>query len=54
VEGSANLRTNANWEQLAVILDDGLHDWHAAWIDALVTKHEHEGRPAEEEAPAGD
>jgi hypothetical protein len=51
VEGSANLRTNANWEQLAVILDDGLHDWHAAWIDALVTKHEYDGRAAEEAPP---
>ena len=35
-EGSANLRANRNREQLAVIRDRPLHDWHAAWIDALV------------------
>lgn len=33
-EGSANLRTNKNVEQLSVIMDRPLHDWHAAWIDA--------------------
>ncbi len=32
-EGSANLRTNGNIEQFALINDAGLHDWHAAWID---------------------
>jgi hypothetical protein len=36
-EGSANLRTNGNREQLTVIRDRALHDWHAAWIDELVT-----------------
>jgi len=35
-EGSANLRTNKNWEQMTAINDPGLHDWHAAWIDAKV------------------
>ena len=35
-EGSANLRTNGNREQLAVIRDRGLHDFHAQWIDSLV------------------
>jgi hypothetical protein len=35
-EGSANLRTNKNREQLTVIRDRQLHDWHAAWIDELV------------------
>lgn len=35
-EGSANLRTNKNREQLAVTRDRGLHDWHAGWIDQLV------------------
>ena len=35
-EGSANLRANRNREQLAAIRDRPLHDWHAAWIDALV------------------
>ncbi len=36
-EGSANLRTNRNREQLAVIRDRQLHDWHAGWIDELVS-----------------
>jgi len=35
-EGSANLRTNKNREQLAAVRDRTLHDWHAGWIDALV------------------
>ena len=35
-EGSANLRTNKNREQLAAIRDRTLHDWHAGWIDAFV------------------
>jgi hypothetical protein len=37
-EGSANLRSNRNCEQLAVFRDRALHDWHADWIDALVSK----------------
>jgi hypothetical protein len=36
-EGSANLRTNGNREQLTAIRDRELHDWHAAWIDQLVS-----------------
>ena len=36
-EGSANLRTNKNREQLTAIRDRPLHDWHAGWIDAMVT-----------------
>jgi hypothetical protein len=39
-EGSANLRTNRNLENLCVVNDPGLHDWHAAWIDAKVREHE--------------
>ena len=35
-EGSANLRTNKNREQLTVFRDRQLHDWHARWIDELV------------------
>lgn len=35
-EGSANLRTNGNREQLAVIRDWSLHQWHCSWIDELV------------------
>jgi hypothetical protein len=42
-EGSANLRTNGNREQLTVTRDRALHDWHAAWIDELVTAHGEEG-----------
>jgi hypothetical protein len=40
MEGSANLRTNSNREQFCLVRDDGLHDWHAAWIDEEVLKHE--------------
>jgi hypothetical protein len=40
LEGSANLRTNGNWEQFALIHDRKLHDWHAKWIDDLLAKHE--------------
>jgi hypothetical protein len=39
-EGSANLRTNRNMENLCVINDPDLHDWHAAWIDKKVREHE--------------
>lgn len=42
LEGSANLRTNSNREQFALVNDTGLHDWHAAWIDGLVSRHEGE------------
>jgi hypothetical protein len=38
-EGSANLRTNRNLENLAVVNDPGLHDFHAGWIDAKVREH---------------
>jgi hypothetical protein len=41
IEGSANLCGNGSGrEQFALIHDAGLHDWHAAWIDQLVTNHE--------------
>jgi hypothetical protein len=40
LEGSANLRTNGNWEQLLIIQDAELHAWHAAWIDAMVSRYE--------------
>jgi hypothetical protein len=39
-EGSANLRTNRNLENLSVVNDAGLHDWHATWLDAKVREHE--------------
>jgi hypothetical protein len=35
-EGSMNLSTNRNVEQMAVINEAGLHDWHAGWIDRKV------------------
>jgi hypothetical protein len=35
-EGSMNQSTNRNLEQMAVINDPGLHDWHSAWIDQKV------------------
>jgi hypothetical protein len=40
VEGSANLRSNGNREQLLLADGAALHDWHANWIDDLVTAHE--------------
>jgi hypothetical protein len=41
IEGSANLCGNGSGrEQFALINDAGLHDWHTAWINELVTKHE--------------
>ena len=39
-EGSANLRTCRNLENVAVVNDPGLHDWHSAWIDRKVREHE--------------
>jgi hypothetical protein len=39
-EGSANLRTNKNWEQMTAVNDAGLHDWHEGWIDEKVRDHE--------------
>jgi hypothetical protein len=41
IEGSANLCGNgSSREQFSLINDPGLHDWHAAWITALIAKHE--------------
>jgi hypothetical protein len=40
LEGSANLRTNGNREQLLLANDRGLHDFHAGWLDALVSRNE--------------
>jgi hypothetical protein len=39
-EGSGNLRTNGNIEQVTAINDPELHDWHAQWIDERVRDHE--------------
>ncbi len=38
-EGSMNLSTNRNLEQMAVINDAGLHDWHAHWIEQKAREH---------------
>lgn len=41
IEGSANLCGNGSGrEQFALIHDAGLHDFHSAWIAALLDKHE--------------
>ncbi|MFO0796370.1 MAG: hypothetical protein U0804_02770 [Gemmataceae bacterium] len=50
LEGSANLRTNRNFEQLMVCHDPGLHDWHACWIDAAIDRHEND---QSRDGPAG-
>jgi hypothetical protein len=47
LEGSANLRTNSNREQFALTQDAALYQWHAGWIDALVTAHEGEAETTE-------
>jgi hypothetical protein len=39
LEGSANLRTNGNREQMVLANDRALHDWHAAWIDDQVNRY---------------
>jgi hypothetical protein len=45
IEGSANLCGNGSGrEQFALINDVGLHDWHAAWIQELVDRHEQQGQ----------
>jgi hypothetical protein len=40
LEGSANLRTNGNREQMILCHDRELAAWHSAWIDELVGQHE--------------
>jgi hypothetical protein len=40
LEGSANLRSNGNREQFTLYRDTTLHDFHATWIDDLVSAHE--------------
>jgi hypothetical protein len=47
LEGSANLRTNRSAENVTLIHDPGVHDWHAGWIDGMVRDYERE--EAEEE-----
>lgn len=46
LEGSANLRTNSNIEQFCLLNHAGVHDWHAQWIDNLVSRgqvHQNDG-----------
>lgn len=38
-EGSANLRKNGDREQLTATRSRELHDWHAGWIDDLVSAY---------------
>jgi hypothetical protein len=41
VDGSANLCSNGSArEQFTIVNDTSLHDWHARWIDDLVSRHE--------------
>jgi hypothetical protein len=46
LEGSANLRTNRNREQLTLVRGDTLHDWHCSWIDEVIGRHERDGEEA--------
>lgn len=39
VEGSANLRSSDNLEQMLILNDQATHDFHAGWIDALATEY---------------
>jgi hypothetical protein len=44
IEGSANLCGNGSGrEQFALFNDAGVHDWHTAWIDELIGRHEGKG-----------
>src|SRR5262249_26817280 len=41
IGGSANLCGNGSGrEQFALFNGAALHDWHAAWIDGLIDRHE--------------
>ncbi len=52
IEGSANLSGNGSGrEQFALINHAELHDWHAAWISELVSKHEGREARAENQRP---
>ncbi len=46
LEGSANLCGNGSGrEQIAIVNDASLHDWHARWINDLVSRHETDQGP---------
>lgn len=38
LEGSANLRSSDNLEQMLLVNDPATHDFHAAWIDELAAR----------------
>src|SRR5262249_22365135 len=40
IEGSANLRTSRNQEQMCLSRGAELHAWYDAWLAEMVTKHE--------------
>jgi hypothetical protein len=40
LEGSANLRTNSNIEQFCLLNHAALHDFHAGWLEPLVSHGE--------------
>ena len=42
IEGSSNLRSSDNLEQMTIFNDQELHDWHAAWIDDIATRETHQ------------
>jgi hypothetical protein len=47
LEGSANLCSNGSArEQFVLCSDPTLHDWHAAWITDLVSRHEGQSEAA--------
>jgi hypothetical protein len=37
VESSANLRSRASLEQIMLVADKGLYEFHSAWMDSLFT-----------------
>ncbi|MDP1589633.1 MAG: hypothetical protein Q8M07_17905 [Prosthecobacter sp.] len=39
IEGSANLRSSDNLEQMLILNDQETHDFHAGWIDDLARDH---------------
>ncbi len=49
-EGSANLRTNGNIENITMTRHRTLHDFYADWIDRLVAQNH--GKETEQEANA--
>ena len=42
IEGSANLRSSDNLEQMTIFNSKELHDWHAAWFDEIAARPTHD------------